>query len=335
MTPDEVILLSHGAGGKLTARLIDSVFLPRYGNEILRRLGDGAVLPPLAGDPVLTTDAYVVSPRFFPGGDIGSLAVHGTVNDLLMCGAEPRWLSLAFVLEEGFPCEELARICDSIGRAAAGAGVLVVTGDTKVVERGRGDGIYIAAAGVGERVRGLELDPRRARPGDAILLSGPVGQHGVAVLGARRGLAFTTPVISDSRALLREARALFAFGGALRTMHDPTRGGLATCLNEIARAAGARIAIDEDAVPRDPPVEQACELLGMDPLYMANEGKLVAVAAPEAAPAMCAALRAAGAAEAACIGAVVEGSPLVAAASSAGGERILDVLTGDPLPRIC
>ncbi len=329
------ILVSHGAGGQLTARLIESEFLPRYGNEILRRLGDGAVLPPFRGAPVMTTDAYVIRPRFFPGGDIGSLAVHGTVNDLLMCGAEPRGLSLAFVLEEGFPLADLRRICDSIGRAAEAAGVWIVTGDTKVVERGHGDGIYIAAAGIGERLPGLDLGPGRVHVGDAIILSGPVGQHGVAVLAARNELAFTTPVASDSKALVREAHALFAFGEALRTMHDPTRGGVATCLNEVARASAVRIVLLEEAVPRDQSVEQACELLGFDSLYLANEGKLVAVAAPDKADAMCAALRAAGAPAAARVGEVIEGAPLLVGRSRTGGERVLDVLTGDPLPRIC
>jgi hydrogenase expression/formation protein HypE len=332
---DDVILLSHGAGGKLTARLIEDTFLPRYGNEILEALGDGAVVPALDGLPVLTTDSYVVSPYRFPGGDIGSLAVNGTVNDLLMCGAEPKALTVGFILEEGLPAADLREICVSIGQAARTAGVAVVTGDTKVVERGHGDGLYINTAGLGQRSPSCALNGRRVQVGDAVILNGPVGQHGVAVLAAREDLSFRSSVRSDSRALVAEVRALLGLGDAVRLLHDPTRGGLATCLNEVARESGRRVLLTEKNLPRDPAVEAACELLGFDPIYVANEGKLVAVVAADRAAEAVSLLRAAGSPEAAIVGEIVPGDPLVAGQSPAGGERILDVLTGDPLPRIC
>ncbi len=332
---DEIILLSHGAGGILTSRLIDSTFLPRYGNEILRSLGDGAVLNQLAGLPVLSTDSYVVNPYVFPGGDIGSLAVHGTVNDLLMCGAEPRAISVGFILEEGLPVEDLRRICSSIGAAATDAGVRVVTGDTKVVERGHGDGLYINTTGLGERHPACALSPRRVQVGDKIVINGPVGQHGIAVLAARQDLSFQATVRSDSRALIAEVRALLSFGPAVKLLHDPTRGGLATCLNELARQSGTRLLVEEEYLPRDPAVEAACELLGLDPLYVANEGKVVAVVASDQAGEMVEAIRKAGSPEAAIVGEVLAGEPVVVGRSPTGGERLLDVLTGDPLPRIC
>jgi hydrogenase expression/formation protein HypE len=331
----EFVLLAHGAGGKLTAALIEEVFLPAYGNEILRRLGDGAVLSRLSGYPVLTTDSYVVRPIFFPGGDIGSLAVHGSVNDLLMCGAEPRALTVGFILEEGMPLDDLRRVCASIGAAARLAGVHVVTGDTKVVERGHGDKISINVTGLGERRLDCALGPQRVEHGDKIIINGPIGQHGIAVLAAREELGFRAAVRSDSRALVAEARALFSFGDAVKLMHDPTRGGLATCVNEIVRESGKRIVIAEESVPRDPAVEAACELLGFDSLYVANEGKLVAVVAADRAGEIVRALAEAGAPQPAIIGEVIAGDSIVVGRSALGGERLIDVLAGDPLPRIC
>lgn len=332
---DDIILMSHGAGGKLTARLINQTFLPRYGNQILASLGDGAVLKPLDGLPVLTTDSYVIQPRFFPGGNIGSLAVHGTVNDILMCGGIPRAISVGFILEEGLPIQDLETICEAMGHAAQEAGVQIVTGDTKVVERARGDGLYINTTGLGERAAACTMGPDAVSEGDKILVNGPLGQHGIAVMSARQELNFTARVESDSKALVKEAAALREFGDALKLLHDPTRGGLATCLNEAARETGKRIMIQESLLPEDKAVKSACEILGFDPLYIANEGKLVAVVAADQAEAACEAVRAAGSPEAALIGEVVAGDPLVMSVSPSGGERILDVLTGDPFPRIC
>ena len=329
------ILLSHGAGGKLTHKLIQDLFVPRYGNEILAALLDGAVLPPQEGDPVLTTDSYVVRPAFFPGGDIGSLAVHGTVNDLLMCGAKPLALTVGFILEEGLSGETLQRICTSIGRAAREAAVQVVAGDTKVVERGHGDGIYINTTGLGFKPHGVALGPERVSTGDAILINGPVGQHGIAVLGARGDLPIATPVCSDSKALNAEVEALLSLGAAVHLLRDPTRGGLATCLNEIAQTSGKGIVLEEGSIPRDAGVEEACELLGFDSLYVANEGKVVAVVEGARAGEALEALRSAGASEAAIIGTVTGEEPLVVGRGAAGGERLLDMLSGDPLPRIC
>ena len=333
---ENIILLSHGAGGKLTAELVDKTFLPRYGNETLLRLGDGAVLEELGqGVPVLSTDSYVVNPYFFPGGDIGSLAVYGTVNDLAMCGGRPLALTVAMILEEGIPVADLERICESIGRASERAGVKVVTGDTKVVERGHGDGIYINTSGLAVRSPDCPLDPKRVRPGDRIIVDGPMGQHGAAILGARRDLPLQVEIPSDSRPLVQEVQALLALGDGVKILHDPTRGGLATCLNEIARQSETRIILDETLLPEDPVVTQVCELVGLDPLYLANEGKLVAVVAHDAAEAAVEALLKAGAPSPAVCGEVLPGEPLVVGRSAAGGERILDVLTGDPLPRIC
>ncbi len=331
----DIILLSHGAGGKATAHLIDSMFVPRYGTAVLRKLGDGAVLPELHGLPVFTTDSHVIRPLFFPGGDIGTLAVNGTVNDVLMCGGVPKALSVAFILEEGLELETLEKICRSIGEAARKAGCEVVTGDTKVVERGRGHSIYINTTGIGERAASCAMGPEHVTAGDRIIINGPCGQHGIAVLNARDELGFSSPVVSDCRALTEEAAALRAIPGAVRLMHDPTRGGLATCLNEIARESGRQVVLTEDALPRDAAVESACELLGFDPLYIANEGKLIAVVAADKAEEACRALQAAGSPEAAVIGEITGGEPLVIGRSASGGERILDVLTGDPLPRIC
>jgi len=286
----------------------------------------------------MTTDGYVVSPLFFPGGDIGSLAVHGTVNDLAMSGAKPLYLSASFILEEGFPLADLQRIARSMGAAAREAGVKIVTGDTKVVERGKADGVFISTAGVGLVPDGVELSGDRARPGDAIIVSGTLGDHGVAIMSSRENLQFETQIVSDSASLhgLTEAMVT-ACGADLRLMRDPTRGGLAATLNEIAHQSGVGIRIEEDALPIRPEVAAACELLGLDPLFVANEGKLVAFCAPEAAEKLLRVMRSHPLGrDAALIGHVVaDDNHFVQMTTSFGGGRIVDWLCGEQLPRIC
>ena len=286
----------------------------------------------------MTTDGYVVSPLFFPGGDIGSLAVHGTVNDLAMSGARPLYLSASFILEEGFPLADLQRIARSMGAAAREAGVKIVTGDTKVVERGKADGVFISTAGVGLVPEGVDLSGDRARPGDAILVSGTLGDHGVAIMSSRENLQFETQIVSDSAALHGLTEAMVAACGTdLRLMRDPTRGGLAATLNEIAHQSGVGIRIEEEALPIRPEVAAACELLGLDPLFVANEGKLVAFAAPEAAEKLLSVMRAHPLGrDAALIGHVVaDDNHFVQMTTSFGGGRIVDWLSGEQLPRIC
>ena len=330
--------LTHGAGGRAMNDLVDGLFRPAFDNDVLAQGGDAAVLAPRAGRLAFTTDSFVVSPLFFPGGDIGSLAVHGTVNDLATSGAVPRWLTAAFVLEEGLPLSDLARIVDSMARAAADAGVRIVTGDTKVVERGKGDGIFINTAGVGEIPDGIDLGVGRARPGDVVLLSGTLGDHGVAIMSHRAGLAFETTLMSDSQALHGLVGALLeAVPGGVRLLRDPTRGGLSATLNELGRASAVGITLDETAIPVREEVRGACELLGLDPMNVANEGKLVAVVAPDCAAAALAAMRAHPAgADAAIVGEIVEDPlQLVRMRTSIGGERVVDWLHGEQLPRIC
>jgi hydrogenase expression/formation protein HypE len=287
---------------------------------------------------VMTTDAYVVSPLFFPGGDIGSLAVHGTVNDIAMAGARPLYLSASFIIEEGFTFRDLKRIADSMGRAAAEAGVAIVTGDTKVVERGKGDGVFISTTGIGAVPDGILLSGELAVPGDAVLVSGSLGDHGVAIMSSRANLEFQTTIVSDSAALHGlVADMLSAAGAHLKLLRDPTRGGLAATLNELAQQSGVGFRIDEDAIPVKPEVAAACELLGLDPLFVANEGKLVAVVTPGVADALVAAMRAHPLGrEAAIIGTVVEDDErFVQMTTSFGGGRIVDWLSGEQLPRIC
>ena len=270
--------MAHGAGGRAMAHLIEELFARRLGNEWLAQGDDGAVLPaPGNGRLVMATDSHVVSPLFFPGGDIGCLSVHGTINDVAVMGAKPLWLSAAFVLEEGYPLGDLARIVDSMALAARQAGVPVVTGDTKVVERGKGDGVFITTTGVGLLPAGRELSGRRAQPGDAILVSGTLGDHGMAIMAGRDNLGFESPIVSDTAALHGLIEALLECGGELHVLRDPTRGGLATTLNEIARQSGVGMMLQEKALPISPLVAAACEFLGLDPLYVANEGKLVAI----------------------------------------------------------
>lgn len=331
--------MSHGAGGRAMAELISSIFKNAFGNELLDQGNDQASFPtPSGGRMVMTTDGYVVSPIFFPGGDIGSLAVHGTVNDLAMAGAKPLYLSASYIIEEGFPLGDLKRIAESMGAAAKAAGVMIVTGDTKVVERGKADGVFISTAGVGVVPDGLVLSGDRARPGDKVIVSGSMGDHGVAIMSSRENLTFETEILSDSAALNGLVEAMVAAAGPdLRLMRDPTRGGLAATLNELAHQSGVGFRIVEDRIPIKRQVAAACELLGLDPLNVANEGKLVAVVAAEAAERLVDAMRAHPlGADAAIIGETVEDDQrFVQMTTGFGGGRIVDWLAGEQLPRIC
>jgi hydrogenase expression/formation protein HypE len=333
---DELITLAHGAGGKATRDLVEALFLEELGNDVLGSLGDAAVVDG-AGRLALSTDSYVVHPLEFPGGNIGELAVNGTVNDLAMVGAVPRWLTAGFVIEEGFSVADLRRLVASLGAAARAAGVAVVAGDTKVVERGKADGLYVTTAGVGTVAAGVDLGPHRLHPGDRVLVSGTLADHGMAVMVARGDLQLEASIESDTAPLHELAAALVGLGEGLRFMRDPTRGGLATALNEVAEAAGLAIVLDEAALPVRPAVAAACEILGIDPLYVANEGKLIAVVAPEAADDALASLRSHPlGAEAALLGEIrAEPAGLVLLDTALGGSRIVDMLVGDPLPRIC
>jgi hydrogenase expression/formation protein HypE len=328
--------LGHGAGGRATTQLIGELFRAAYGNPTLNTGDDAASfdLPP--GRVVMSTDGYVVSPLEFPGGDIGRLAVHGTVNDVAMLGARPIWLSVAMILEEGLPLAVLARVVRSIAEAAQEAGVRIATGDTKVVERGKGDGLFLTTTGVGVVPPGRSPPSGdRARPGDIVLLSGSVGDHGSAILSCRQGLAFDGPIRSDCQPLNGLVEAMFAVA-PLRVLRDPTRGGLATTLNELALQSGVGVSIREADVPVAPAVAAFCELVGIDPLYLANEGKLVAFCAPEHAGALLAAMRAHPAGrEAARIGQVTGEAGTVVLETRFGGRRPLRWLASDPLPRIC
>jgi hydrogenase expression/formation protein HypE len=335
---EERITLSHGAGGKATHTLIEAVFLDAFRNPLLEPLEDGATLVTAAGRLAFTTDSFVVSPLFFPGGDIGDLAVNGTVNDLAMCGARPLYLSCGFILEEGFPVADLQRIVRSMADAAAAAGVQIVTGDTKVVERGKADGCYITTAGVGLLDRPTTLSAAGARPGDIVLVSGPIGDHGITVMLARGELDIEADIVSDTAPLHELTAALLdAVPDGVRLLRDATRGGVATICNEVAVASQVALVLDERAVPVRPEVNGASELLGIDPLYVACEGRLVAVVDAVASDAALAALRSlpigSGAAR---IGTVRDDPPgLVLLRTSFGGTRIVDLLVGDPLPRIC
>jgi hydrogenase expression/formation protein HypE len=330
--------LSHGAGGRAMAQLIEDIFHKAFDNDWLRAGNDQSAFDAPHERMVMTTDAYVVTPLFFPGGDIGSLAVHGTINDIAMAGARPLYLSASFIIEEGFALADLDRIARSMGEASRKAGVPIITGDTKVVERGKADGVFISTAGVGAAPPGLAFSSDAVRPGDAVLISGSIGDHGVAIMSKRENLEFETEIVSDSAALHELVEAMVAAGGAgIRVMRDPTRGGLAATLNELANRSGVGFQIDEEAIPVKAEVAAACEFLGLDPLNVANEGKLVAIVAPEAAPAILAAMRAhplgREAAEIGC--AVVDDSRFVEMRTSFGGGRIVDWLAGEQLPRIC
>jgi hydrogenase expression/formation protein HypE len=331
------VLLGHGSGGTLSAELLRDVFLPALGNPVLTQLNDQAVVSVGGVRLAFTTDSFVVKPLFFPGGDIGSLAVHGTVNDLAMGGATPLFLSAAFIIEEGFAMDDLRRIVTSMQSAAAAAGVQVITGDTKVVERGKGDGLFINTTGIGLVPYSLDLSADRARPGDKVLLSGSIGEHGIAILAQREGLEFETAIQSDSAALHTLVAAVLRTTSAIRCMRDPTRGGLSSTLNEIAAQSRVGIEIEEAAIPVREEVRGACELLGLDPLYVANEGKLVAIVAASAADAVLDAMRKHPLGQLAQIIGTVNGANrgLVTMRTTLGTTRIVDMLAGDQLPRIC
>jgi hydrogenase expression/formation protein HypE len=335
---DERITMAHGAGGKATAGLIEGLLVPAFASPALDALGDAGMLTVDGTGLALTTDAFVVTPLRFPGGSIGELAVNGTVNDLAMAGARPQALSLSLILEEGLEAEVLRAEVEAIARAAHDAGVAIVTGDTKVVERGHADQMYVTTAGVGRVDARASLSPAALRPGDHLLLSGPVGRHGTAIMLARGEFELAAEVVSDTCSLCPAVDALLtAAGPSLRCIRDATRGGVASVLNELARSSGVAVLVREAAVPVTPPVVGACEILGIDPLYIANEGKLVAFVAPEAADDALAALRLVpGCENAAEIGEVRTEPPgLVLVETAFGGRRVMDLLVGDPLPRIC
>jgi len=335
------IVLGHGSGGKLTSDLIDKIFLPAFHNPVLDKLDDQAVLTIGNSRLAFTTDSFVVTPIFFPGGDIGRLAVHGTVNDLAMSGAQPLYLSAAFILEEGLPMDDLRRIVESMRASAAEAGVQFVTGDTKVVDRGKGDQIFINTTGIGLIPPGIHISADRAQPGDAILLSGHIGDHGMAILSQREGLEFEGAIESDCASLNGLVAAMLATPAAgddfIHCLRDPTRGGAATTLNEIAKRASVGMLLSEPSIPVRESVKGACEVLGLDPLYVANEGKLIAIVRSDAAAAVLSQMRAHPLGrDAAIIGNVVADHPgLVLMKTEIGGTRVLDVMFGEQLPRIC
>ena len=333
----EKVLLGHGSGGKLSAQLVERMFLPAFGNSTLNQLNDQATFAINGVRLAMTTDSFVVKPLFFPGGDIGSLAVHGTVNDLAMGGAQPLYLSVAFILEEGLPMESLQRIADSLHRAADAAGVQIVTGDTKVVEQGKGDGLFINTTGIGVVPNGLMLGSERAKPGDKIILSGSLGDHGIAILAQREGLEFETTIESDTAPLHKLVDAMLGTGAAIRCMRDPTRGGLSSSLNEIATRSQVGMVIEETEIIVREEVRGACEMLGLDPLYVANEGKMIAIVEPNAAERVVAAMRGnIYGREARIVGTVIDKHPgTVVMRTSFGTTRIVDMLAGDQLPRIC
>lgn len=330
--------MTHGAGGKATAQLVDELFAAAFDNRYLGQKNDQAVLEPQSGRLVFTTDSYVVSPVFFPGGDIGSLAVHGTINDLAMGGARPLALSAGFILEEGFALADLKRVVDSMAAAARGAGVPIATGDTKVVERGKADGIFINTSGIGvAAAMGPVPSGDRARAGDVVLVSGTLGDHGVAIMSKRESLSFETEIVSDSAPLHRLVADMLAAVPDVHVLRDPTRGGFATTLNEIAHQSGVGFHLRERDIPVRPQVAAACELLGIDPLYVANEGKLLAICAAADAERLLAAIRANSLGrDAAIVGTVIDDEErFVQLQTQFGGSRILDWLTADQLPRIC
>lgn len=332
---DELVTLAHGAGGKATHVLVEALFLEEFGRP--DELADAALLAVGEGRIAVTTDSFVVNPLFFPGGDIGELAVNGTVNDLAMAGARPIGLTAGFVVEEGFPIADLRRIAASMGAAARAAAVPIVAGDTKVVERGKGDGVYVTTAGVGVVAADVRLSAAAVRPGDRVLVSGTIGDHGIAVMVARGGLELELELESDTAPLAALVAELLAATDGVRWLRDPTRGGLATALNELALEADVAVRLDEAALPVRAEVVGACEILGLDPLYVACEGRLVAVVAPEAADDALAALRATTAGAGATVVGEIAAAPagLVLLDTSFGGSRVVDMLVGDPLPRIC
>jgi hydrogenase expression/formation protein HypE len=335
--PEDRILLAHGEGARLTRRLIREVLLPAFDNEFLRPMADGAVLPLVEGRLVLTTNSSVVGPLFFPRGDIGKLAVHGAVNDLAVCGAEPLYLCQALILEEGLPLETLRLVVESIREAARACRVPVVTGDTKVVPRGEADKLFISTTVVGRLRGGVDLGPHRIRPGDSVLVSGTIGDHGIAILTAREGLELESDLCSDTAPLHDLVQSLLTLGDAVRFLRDPTRGGLSAVLHEPCEAAGVSVVLEESSLPQNPAVRGACEILGLDPLYVANEGKLLVITAPGAVDEVLTCLRRHPLGRsAALIGEVTDGpASEVFVRGVLGSTRVLDEPSGSPLPRIC
>ena len=333
----EYIQLAHGGGGRRMHELLEGLLLPSFSNDILLQRHDGAILNIGGARLAFTTDSYVVRPLFFPGGDIGTLAIHGTVNDLAMCGARPLYLSSALILEEGLPMATLRRVVQSMRSSATAAGVQLVTGDTKVVDKGKGDGIFINTAGIGVVEHSVSIAPRNVRPGDAIVLSGDIGRHGITIMAAREGLSFESALESDCAPLWEPVNALLSTEVEIHCLRDLTRGGLSSGLIEIAEAGGVRNAIDENSIPVREEVAGACEVLGLDPLYLANEGRFVVfVPAHEAERAIDILRKFAVSSGAVCIGRVLDGpAGLVTMKTQLGTERIVDMLSGEQLPRIC
>lgn len=331
------ILLAHGGGGRLSQQLIERMFLPQFDNTMLSRLHDGAVFDLGGARVAFSTDSYVVKPVFFPGGNIGELAVNGTVNDISMCGARPLYLSTALIIEEGFAMGDLWRVVQSMREAAARAGVLLVTGDTKVVDRGSGDGIFVTTSGIGLVAPGVSISPERARPGDRVLLSGTIADHGIAIMSLREGLSFETTVQSDTTALNHLVMRMLDVCPDIHVLRDPTRGGVASALNEIAAKASVGIRINESRIPVHDEVRGACEILGLDPLYVANEGKLLALVPPDAADRVLEVMTADPiGSRSAVIGEVTGEHPgIVTMATLVGGHRVVDMMSGEQLPRIC
>jgi hydrogenase expression/formation protein HypE len=331
------IVMGHGGGGKLSAELVEHLFLPAFGGGAAAALRDSALIELNGARLAVSTDSFVVRPLFFPGGNIGGLAVNGTVNDIAMSGAQPLFLTVGFILEEGMPIDQLGIIAESIGIAARQAGVTVISGDTKVVDRGHGDGVYINTSGIGLVPAGVQIGPERARSGDVVIVSGAIGVHGVAILSVREGLEFGAPVESDCAPLNGLVAAMLAHHEAIHVLRDPTRGGVASALNEIAQAAQVGIVLEERALPVPAEVRAACEILGMDPLYVANEGKLLAIVAREAAEDVLALMRAHPLGQqATIIGQVTDAHPgMLVARTGIGGTRVVDMQVGEQLPRIC
>lgn len=331
------IIMGHGGGGKLSSELVEHLFLPAFRNDKLEDLGDAAVFELSGSRLAMSTDSFVVQPIFFPGGNIGDLAINGTVNDISMSGAKPLYLSVGFIIEEGLAMSDLGRIVDSMAAAAAKAGVSLITGDTKVVDKGHGDGVYINTSGIGLIPAGLAIGPNRARPGDVVIVSGTIGDHGMAIMSVREGLEFDSPIVSDTAALNGLIAEMLHVCPEIHVLRDPTRGGVASSLNEIAQRSGVGIVLDEQKIPVNQAVHSACELLGMDPIYVANEGKLLAIVPPEKADAVVAVMRAHELGrETAVIGQVVAQHPgMLVARTGLGGTRVISMQIGEQLPRIC
>jgi hydrogenase expression/formation protein HypE len=337
ITDYKEIVLGHGSGGKLSHQLIQKIVLPQFRNNLLEPLHDGAIFSLGSTRVAFSTDSFVVSPIFFPGGDIGKLAIHGTVNDIAMCGARPLYLSAGFILEEGTPMEDFWRIVLSMREAAAEAGVTLITGDTKVVDRGKADKIFINTSGIGLVSEGVNIHPSRARPGDKVIVSGEIAVHGIAIMSVREGLEFETQIVSDTAALNSLVDAILAATLDVHVFRDPTRGGITSALSEIAQTAEVGINLDEAQIPISEEVKGACEILGLDPLYVANEGKLLAIVPANTAGSVLAAMKAHPlGAKAAIIGEVTEAHPgFVIMKTRVGGTRVVDMLAGEQLPRIC